>query len=254
MNENLYLQYYLPALVTLSIDTVGPHSNVTCPLINLTCTAVNIPGSNLRLFFGEEGHIIYTYEPSDAFPLQLSVPSDLTGVMMIQITNASLNGTSTTFLSIVSVNVSALVNAGVVEICCGNLFSRSNRVTLRKTTPPPAPAYCSLLSSPGGAEFSLQWPPSFNSQYAVERYRVSANPDPSSCSNDQVSPSEDYSCSGLVLGTRYTFTISAINCGDQEGQKNIITAVPQGALGILLWGWFMSILVNIAYVNIDSIF
>ena len=49
---------------------------------------------------------------------------------------------------------------------------------------------------------------------------MSVNPDPSSCSSDQVSPSEDYSCSGLVLGTRYTFTVSAINCGDQEGERN----------------------------------
>ena len=48
---------------------------------------------------------------------------------------------------------------------------------------------------------------------------MSVNPDPSSCSSDQVSPSEDYCCSGLVLGTRYTFTVSAINCGDQEGER-----------------------------------
>ena len=71
-------------------------------------------------------------------------------------------------------------------------------------------------------QVSLQWSPSFTSQYDVERYRVSVNPDPSSCSSDQVSPSEDYSCSGLVLGTRYTFTVSAINCGDQEGEETVI--------------------------------
>ena len=49
---------------------------------------------------------------------------------------------------------------------------------------------------------------------------MSVNPDSSSCSSDQVSPSEDYSCSGLVLGTRYIFTVSAIYCGDQEGERN----------------------------------
>ena len=52
---------------------------------------------------------------------------------------------------------------------------------------------------------------------------MSVNPDPSSCSSDQVSPSEDYSCSGLVLGTHYTFTVSAINCGDQEGERESFT-------------------------------
>ena len=216
--------------MTLSIDTVGPHSNVTCPLTSLTCTAGNIPGGVLRWFVGEES-LTYPYKQSDVYPLQLQAPSDLTGVVMVQITDASLNGTSGTanFLSILSVNVSALMNAGVTEISCGGLFSRSNRVTLRRTTPPPALANCSLLpSSSGGAEISLQWSPSFTSQYAVERYHVSVNPDPSSCSSDQVSPSEDYSCSGLVLGRHYTFTVSAINCGDQEGERNIITAVAQG--------------------------
>ena len=216
--------------MTLSIDTVGPHSNVTCPVTSLTCTAVNLPGSVFRWFFGEERNIFYVVDSSDVYPFQLPVPSDLTGIVLVQIMEASLNGTVANFVSIMDVNVSALRNSGVTEISCGDFNSRSNRVPLSKTTPPPPPADCSLLPSPGGVEISLQWSPSFISQYAVERYRVSVNPDPSSCSSDQVSPSEDYSCSGLVLGTHYTFTVSAINCGDQEGEKNNITAVAQGVL------------------------
>ena len=93
----------------------------------------------------------------------------------------------------------------------------------------PSSTSCSLLPSPGGAEVSLQWSPSFTSQHAVERYRVSVTPDPSSCSSDQVSPSEDYSCSGLVLGTPYTLTLSAINCGDKEGDTNTFTIQLQGS-------------------------
>ncbi len=83
---------------------------------------------------------------------------------------------------------------------------------------PPPNVSCILLSSPGAAEVSLSWSPSFTSQHAVERYRVSVSPNPSSCSCDQVSPSEDYSCSGLVPGQMYNFTVSAINCGGQEGE------------------------------------
>ena len=216
--------------MTLSNESGGPHSNVTCPLTSLNCTAVDIPGSVLRWFFDEDDAITYLFRPDDQYPLQLSVPSRLSGVMMVQIMNAFRNGSTFHFISIMSANVSALVNAGVTEISCGDFVSRSNHVPISKSSPPPPPADCSLLPSPGGAEISLQWSPSFTSQYAVERYRVSVNPDPSSCSSDQVSPSEDYNCSGLVLGTHYTFTVSAINCGDQEGERDIITAVAQGIM------------------------
>ena len=90
---------------------------------------------------------------------------------------------------------------------------------------------CSLTSSSGAVDVSIQWSPSFTSQHAVERYRVSMSPDPSSCSSDQVSPSEDHSCSGLVLETIYNFTVSAItDCGgeDQEGERASFTVLPQG--------------------------
>ena len=205
----------IPALVTLSNESGGPHSNVTCPLTSLNCTAVDIPGSVLRWFFDEDDAITYLFRPDDQYPLQLSAPSCLSGVMMVQIMNAFRNGSTFHFISIMSANVSALVNAGVTEISCGDFFPRSNHVPISKSSPPPPPADCSLLPSPGGAEISLQWSPSFTSQYAVERYRVSVNSDPSSCSSDQVSPSEDYNCSGLVLGIYYTFTVSAINCGER---------------------------------------
>ncbi len=77
---------------------------------------------------------------------------------------------------------------------------------------------------------SLQWSPSFTSQHAVERYSVVVTSGPSSFSSEQVSPSEKYTCSGLVLGTDYFFTVSAINCGNQEGTRETFTVQPQGKL------------------------
>ena len=81
---------------------------------------------------------------------------------------------------------------------------------------------------------SLNWVPSFNTQHRVDRYAVTVTPDPSSCSSDQVSPSEDYSCSGLDLQTNYTITVSAINCGDQEG-GNVFFYVNAQLLGTYLF-------------------
>ena len=90
-------------------------------------------------------------------------------------------------------------------------------------------ATCSLMTSDFGLCFSLQWPSSFNSQHAVGRsmYRVSVDPDPFSCSSDQVIPSEDYSCPGLSPERNYSITVSAINCGDQEGESDTFTILPQ---------------------------
>ncbi len=82
---------------------------------------------------------------------------------------------------------------------------------------------CSLLLPPGGPMVSLQWSPSFTSLHAVERYRVVVTNDPSSCSSQHVSPSENYTCSGLVLGTDYSFKVSTINCGNQEGTRETFT-------------------------------
>ena len=91
---------------------------------------------------------------------------------------------------------------------------------------PPSSTSCYLSLLPEGPGVSFQWNSSFNSQHAIEMYRVTVTPNLSTCSRD-VTPSEDYSCPGLALGTQYTFTVSAINCGDQEGMEYTFTVQPQ---------------------------
>ena len=87
---------------------------------------------------------------------------------------------------------------------------------------------CSLSSSSGGLlNFFLQWSHFYNIQNHVERYKVTVTPDPSNCSSNQVSPSEDYSCLGLDLQTNYAINVSAINCGDQEGEIKSYMIQPQ---------------------------
>ena len=79
---------------------------------------------------------------------------------------------------------------------------------------------CFLFTSIGGSfDISLQWSEDFNSRYKVEGYHVTVTPDPSSCSRDHVPPYENYHCSALNPATNNTIMISAINCGDQEGES-----------------------------------
>ena len=94
-------------------------------------------------------------------------------------------------------------------------------------SPPPSSTSCSFFLSPEGPGVSLQWNSSFNSQHSIEMYRVTLTPILSTCSGD-VTLSDDYTCPGLTLGTQYTFTVSAINCGDQEGMEYTFTVQPQG--------------------------
>jgi hypothetical protein len=87
--------------------------------------------------------------------------------------------------------------------------------------PPPKPsASCFLTDSVGGnMNIAINSSPSFNSQYNVERYQVAVTPDPALRCTGPVSPKMSYTCSGLSPVTDYTITVSAINCGDQEGES-----------------------------------
>ena len=79
---------------------------------------------------------------------------------------------------------------------------------------------------------------SFIMDYAVESYTVTVDPATSSCSNDQLSPNDRYSCTGLTVGTSYTFSISAVNCVDQIGATHTITVHPQSKLQqIYVWSY-----------------
>ena len=48
------------------------------------------------------------------------------------------------------------------------------------------------------------------------------------CTNESVNVGQDYACSGFEVGRQYRFMVSAINCGDQEGEREIFQFHPQG--------------------------
>ena len=206
-----------------------------CPgPVNFTCVGTEI-GPSFFWVVNSDRVVNYAFRSTDTFPLPLDVimldgveaevsraSVDQDGLVSItsvlRVNNISVLNGATLRCEDVTPRASETINVlTICELYCVRLLCWYSHAF--SPAPPPFFNASFLLPSPGSDNISLQWSPSFISQYAVERYRVSVNPDPSSCSSDQVSPSEDYSCSGLVLGTRYTFTVSATNCGDQEGER-----------------------------------
>ena len=100
-------------------------------------------------------------------------------------------------------------------------------VFIPASPPSPSSTSCFLLFYPG-LSVTLQWNSSFNSQHAVEKYRVAVTPDLNECSRENYR--ENYNCSGLLIGMTYLFRINAINCGDQEGLTETYTLVLKGTL------------------------
>ena len=74
----------------------------------------------------------------------------------------------------------------------------------------------------------LQWSEEFNAEHVVERYNVRVIPDPAYCTSDQVSPHQNYSCSGLdQVGANYSVSLTAFNCTSQEGEDATYDIQPQ---------------------------
>ena len=71
----------------------------------------------------------------------------------------------------------------------------SNKLILYQDPPPsPSSATCSLVHTTGGPVVSIQWSPSFTSQYDVEMYHVVVNPATPSCPSDQMIVSLFFIC------------------------------------------------------------
>ena len=95
--------------------------------------------------------------------------------------------------------------------------------------PPPAPSNFVISLEKTSAttmSFIFTWDSTFNSVHDITSYRVipgiseghSAVKCPSSCS-----PNTPCRCIGLVVGDQVNVSISAINCGNQDGPIRMVT-------------------------------
>lgn len=101
-------------------------------------------------------------------------------------------------------------------------------------SPPQLILSCAIVATENyTATISLVLSPNFSSQQSVERYQVSVYPDPSSCSSDQVSPSEVYDCSRLTLATLYSITVAAITFRGLEGDELSLSVCLKGSCVML---------------------
>jgi hypothetical protein len=214
-----------------------------CSSVAMTCTVQDLSAS--RWFINGTQEAAYLHSLSNTFPPARELNARSPGIS-IQIISATI-GTSVDTVnatSILTSNVSVLRTFMGQPFECGSNLLRSDPVIIGNITnlgeddifsqncnevvhdhlgPPPRSTdiECSLSTSIiGGVDILLQWSKSFNTRYRVERYHVTVIPDPSSCSSDHVSTTGDYSCHRLSPETNYAITISAINCGDQEGIDN----------------------------------
>ncbi len=107
-------------------------SNV-CPEVTFSCSAVEFSQTTFRWFFNDDLFAAYPYSPNHQYPF--TVPPEnatynaLVGGVDVQILEASLNEDDSdivTFLSTMTVNISALRGAGVSTVGCGRFSQRSS--------------------------------------------------------------------------------------------------------------------------------
>ena len=87
-------------------------------------------------------------------------------------------------------------------------------------------------STDSSVTFVLAWNQPFNLQHSIEMYNLSFNGNSSVNCPLTCLPSEQCLCSARVVGDGGTgnLTVSAVNCGIQEGPPTVITITPRSEL------------------------
>ena len=117
-----YVTYFHLGALNLTASKSG-----LCPAVTFTCSAVNLD-TVLRWFVNDDLFASYDLIPSDMYPLTVepvnATYNALVGGADVQILAASLNEENqnfASFLSTMTVNISALQDAGVSHVSCGRI-------------------------------------------------------------------------------------------------------------------------------------
>lgn len=238
----------------------------SCPgTISMTCIARDVPVLRLWANVSNGSEIQVALHDGSNNSKSLRLTSSLSEVTLLTTGYREPNTDLLFEVNLtISSTVSYLVEQNITSMQCGTGATRSDIVNITAkvrgelqlycilvsliicnhfyvpASPPslfPSNAYCFLTKS----GVSLQWLLSFTRRHSVDYYHITVNADPSSlppsslCPTDQsVSPSENYSCSGLALNTLYSFDISAVNCRDNEGTRYTFSVLPKGMCCIFL--------------------
>ena len=124
----MLLYMFLIGLLNLSTSSTD-----LCPMVTITCSAMDLSSTVLRWFLNDDLFAIYPLlshmYPYRVHPENMTF-STLLGGVDIQILSASLNENnrdSANFLSNMTVyNISALKSAGISSISCGSLGRRTS--------------------------------------------------------------------------------------------------------------------------------
>ena len=180
--------------------------------VELTCTGTEV-ANGLIWRVNNTDRTIYSYQPlvdDRDFPQPVNIDPSIPSVQ-VWINSASENQNGgIDIVSTLSGNASVL--SGSMVQCINPLNTTSNNIQVRVIrgnlshsnnyyyevanaynylfiiiiAPPLFSPICSLVRTTGGPEVSIQWSPSFTSQYNVEMYHVVMNPAIPSCPSDQM--------------------------------------------------------------------
>ncbi len=109
----------------------------TCPNVTFTCSAVDLPATVFRWFLNDDTFHFYQYpilNPNVEYPITVTPDNatynTLVGGVKLVIVNASLSvenpDSMASFLSTMTVNISALQEARISTVSCGRIMQRSS--------------------------------------------------------------------------------------------------------------------------------